>query len=103
MPDVTDDDRHQKLNKIVEEDVSGHCRDEGSTSSDFGWNDEVKCIIVKKDLFDHWIRTHPIAKGLLNKPFSYYDELSYARERSSHRGSCGDLYGHCIQCAERQR
>uniref|UniRef100_A0A9I9ED78 Retrotransposon protein n=1 Tax=Cucumis melo TaxID=3656 RepID=A0A9I9ED78_CUCME len=25
----------------------------------------------------NWVRSHPAAKGLLNKPFPYYDELTY--------------------------
>ncbi|KAA0054336.1 retrotransposon protein [Cucumis melo var. makuwa] len=37
----------------------------------------MKCIIVEKELFDNWVRSHPAAKGLLNKPFPYYDELTY--------------------------
>ncbi|KAA0038274.1 retrotransposon protein [Cucumis melo var. makuwa] len=49
--------------------------------SGFGWNDDVKCIIAKRDVFDHWVRTHPIAEGLLNKPFLHYDALSYVFEK----------------------
>ncbi|KAA0035635.1 retrotransposon protein [Cucumis melo var. makuwa] len=26
------------------------------TGSGFGWNDDVKCIIVERDMFDHWVR-----------------------------------------------
>ncbi|KAA0054186.1 retrotransposon protein [Cucumis melo var. makuwa] len=55
--------------------------------SDFGWNDEQKCIIANKELFDDWVRSHPAAKGLLNKPFSYYDKLTYVfgRDRATGR------------------
>lgn len=66
----------------------------GPTCSRFYWNDELKCIVAKKDVLDTWVRvrrkhihlfttffsiltrsclifpqTHPAAKGLLNKPF----------------------------------
>ncbi|TYK22668.1 retrotransposon protein [Cucumis melo var. makuwa] len=36
-----------------------------------------KCIVVEKKLFDNWVKSHSTAKGLLNKSFVHYDELSY--------------------------
>ncbi|KAL0551355.1 hypothetical protein IC582_010441 [Cucumis melo] len=47
----------------------------GPACSGFGWNDEEKCI------------SHPAAKGLLNKSFPYYDELTYVfgRDRATGR------------------
>ncbi|KAA0050216.1 hypothetical protein IC582_021749 [Cucumis melo] len=36
-----------------------------------------KCIVVEKEIFDDWVKSHPAAKGLLNKSFVHYDELSY--------------------------
>uniref|UniRef100_A0A9I9CUR8 Retrotransposon protein n=1 Tax=Cucumis melo TaxID=3656 RepID=A0A9I9CUR8_CUCME len=53
----------------------------GPSCSWFRWNDKVKCIITEKKLFDNWVRLHPVTKGLLNKQFPYYNELSYVFER----------------------
>ncbi|KAA0040598.1 retrotransposon protein [Cucumis melo var. makuwa] len=43
----------------------------GPVCNGFGWNDYAKCIITEKEVFDNWVR------GLLNKPFPYYNELAY--------------------------
>ena len=32
----------------------------GPTCSGFGWNDDAKCIITEKELFDNWVRVRNI-------------------------------------------
>ncbi|XP_061336444.1 uncharacterized protein LOC133283580 [Gastrolobium bilobum] len=47
----------------------------GNGGSGFGWNDAKKMIDVEKEIFDEWVKSHPTAKGLYNKPFLHYEAL----------------------------
>ncbi|XP_038895773.1 uncharacterized protein LOC120083935 [Benincasa hispida] len=46
------------------------------SQSGFDWNEEFKCVQVEREIFDPWVRSHPNAKGMWNKPFPHYDDLS---------------------------
>ncbi|XP_038877407.1 uncharacterized protein LOC120069696 [Benincasa hispida] len=46
------------------------------SQSGFDWNEEFKCVQVEREIFNLWVRSHPNAKGMWNKPFPHYDDLS---------------------------
>lgn len=52
--------------------------------SGFGWNEEFKFVQVEREIFDIWVQSHPSAKGMWNKPFPHYDDLStvFGRDRA---------------------
>ncbi|KAK2646551.1 hypothetical protein Ddye_021746 [Dipteronia dyeriana] len=63
----------------------------GPSASGFGWNDDLKCVVVEKNMFDEWVKSHPTAKGLRNKYFLYYEELGivFGKDRANGQGAMG--------------
>ncbi|XVF65852.1 hypothetical protein PTKIN_Ptkin09bG0284300 [Pterospermum kingtungense] len=57
--------------------------------SGFGWNDVKKCVIAAKDVYDDWVRSHPSAKGLRNRPFPFYDDFLtiFEKDRATGQGT----------------
>ncbi|KAG1335144.1 hypothetical protein COCNU_03G012630 [Cocos nucifera] len=45
-------------------------------TSGFGWDGARKCIICDQDVWDNWVKSHPQASNLRNKPFLHLLELS---------------------------
>lgn len=79
----------------------------GPTCIGFGWNDELKWVWVRSNMyfnclmryiiiltiiFNLFAQTHPIAKGLLNKYFLHYDALSYISEKDCTIGVCVETF-----------
>ncbi|CAN1253623.1 hypothetical protein LINPERPRIM_LOCUS8363 [Linum perenne] len=45
-------------------------------ASGFGWDDARGCVIADEAVFADWVKSHPKASRLNNKPLPYFDELS---------------------------
>ncbi|XLS51529.1 hypothetical protein HN51_012206 [Arachis hypogaea] len=43
----------------------------GMAGSGFSWNDKDKIIVVERQIFNKWKRSHPNANGLYNILFPY--------------------------------
>ncbi|KAA0066059.1 retrotransposon protein [Cucumis melo var. makuwa] len=64
---------------------------QGPSNNGFGWNNELKCTVAKKDEFDNWVKNHPAAKDLLNRSFPHYNNLSYIFRRACDERALGDI------------
>ncbi|XP_058759749.1 uncharacterized protein LOC131633055 [Vicia villosa] len=47
----------------------------GPSASGFGWDDARKMIIVEKEVYSQWCKSHPTASGLYGKPFPHFDNF----------------------------
>ncbi|GAV61478.1 hypothetical protein CFOL_v3_05005, partial [Cephalotus follicularis] len=56
--------------------------------SGFGWNDKEKYVECDQDVFDDWVKSHPHAKGLRQKPFPHYAYFTiiWGKHRASGEG-----------------
>ncbi|CAN1136643.1 hypothetical protein LINPERPRIM_LOCUS41272 [Linum perenne] len=44
-------------------------------ASGFGWDDARGCVVADESIFSGWVKSHPKASGLNNKPLPYWDDL----------------------------
>ncbi|WOK93480.1 hypothetical protein Cni_G02178 [Canna indica] len=54
-------------------------------SSGFGWDPNRCCVTCDQDAWDQWVKSHPNASGLRNKPFPHLDSLSiiFGKDRAT--------------------
>ncbi|CAN1141848.1 hypothetical protein LINPERPRIM_LOCUS25705 [Linum perenne] len=46
-------------------------------ASGFGWDDVRGCVVADEEIFAGWVKSHPKASGLNNKPNLFFDDLSF--------------------------
>ncbi|XP_058741495.1 uncharacterized protein LOC131613874 [Vicia villosa] len=50
----------------------------GPSASGFRWDDTRKMIVVEKEIYSQWCKSHPTAIGLYGKPFPHFNALDIA-------------------------
>ncbi|XP_058741493.1 uncharacterized protein LOC131613871 [Vicia villosa] len=48
------------------------------SANGFGWDDTRKMIVVEKEIYSQWCKSHPTAIGLYGKPFPHFNALDIA-------------------------
>ncbi|XP_038973988.1 uncharacterized protein LOC120105506 [Phoenix dactylifera] len=61
----------------------------GPNCSGFGWDDINKCVTCEEDTFKEWVKSHPNAQGMRNKPFPHFEDLTniFGRDRATGMGA----------------
>ncbi|KAF9613836.1 hypothetical protein IFM89_012368 [Coptis chinensis] len=54
--------------------------------SGFGWDDNRKMIVVRDDVWENYVKSHPDAKGFRYKPLTNYDELAIIVGKNNAKG-----------------
>lgn len=63
------------------------------SASGFGWNDEAKFVTCPQAVWDDWVKSHPNAASMRNKPFPLFDELGriFGKDRAAGNESASTL------------
>ncbi|XP_050215276.1 uncharacterized protein LOC126666303 [Mercurialis annua] len=61
--------------KYLKKQYHAICEMRGDSCSGFGWDSERQCITADDGVFEEWIKVHPNASGIKNKPFPCFDKL----------------------------
>ncbi|KAF9600918.1 hypothetical protein IFM89_013825, partial [Coptis chinensis] len=59
----------------------------------FRWDDNRKIIVVKDDVWENYVKSHPDAKGFEYKPLTNYDELAIIVGKNNAKGVDANIGG----------
>ncbi|KAK2970504.1 hypothetical protein RJ640_013576 [Escallonia rubra] len=71
-------------------------------SSGFGWNETLHSVEVKGTKWEAYLKSHPEAKGLLNKPLFKYDQLGFIFGKDRVTGKVAEALDDVVEDLDRE-
>ncbi|KAK2965846.1 hypothetical protein RJ640_026697 [Escallonia rubra] len=71
-------------------------------SSGFGWNETLHSVEVKGTEWEAYLKSHPEAKGLLNKPLFKYDQLGFIFGKDRATEKSAEAPGDAVEDLDRE-
>ncbi|KAF9607102.1 hypothetical protein IFM89_032218 [Coptis chinensis] len=75
-----------EMDRVLTETFLDQVQKGNKSEQGFGWDDNRKMIVVRDDVWENYVKSHPDAKGFRYKPLTNYDELAIIVGKNNAKG-----------------